>query len=113
MTAPVPVWVCAPGVRRIPNLQAFLPDFDLRAVPGGVAAASSSRQSQICQGCDARFTNSKCARDALGSGAEPQPAEEEEYPYDLFRRVIYLPAGRVSSVLDNLSIETPTPGGTL
>jgi len=46
-------------------------------------------------------------------GAEPQPAEEEEYPYDVFQRVIYLPAGRVSSVLDNLSIETPMPGGSL
>ena len=46
-------------------------------------------------------------------GAEPQPAEEEEYPGELYQRVIYLPAGRVSSVLDNLSIETPTPGGGL
>jgi hypothetical protein len=45
-------------------------------------------------------------------GAEPLPPEEAEYPYELFRRVIFLPAGRVSSVLDNLSIETPTSGGT-
>ena len=45
-------------------------------------------------------------------GAEPLPMEEPEYPYELFQRVVFLPAGRVSSVLDNLSIETPTSGGT-
>lgn len=33
-----PAWVCAPGIRRIPNLEAFLPEFDLRAVPSGVQA---------------------------------------------------------------------------
>jgi type II secretory pathway pseudopilin PulG len=46
-------------------------------------------------------------------GADPQAPEEIEYPFELFRRVIFLPAGRVSSVLDNLSIETPGTGGTL
>lgn len=29
-----PAWVCAPGVRRVPNLAAFLPEYDLRALPG-------------------------------------------------------------------------------
>jgi capsular polysaccharide export protein len=29
-----PAWVCAPGVRRLPNLAAFLPEYDLRALPG-------------------------------------------------------------------------------
>ncbi len=27
-------WICAPGVRKVPNLEAFLPDHDLRALPG-------------------------------------------------------------------------------
>ncbi len=27
-------WVCAPGVRKVPNLKTFLPDHDLRALPG-------------------------------------------------------------------------------
>ena len=34
MSAPTPAWVCAPGVRRLPNLAAFLPEYDLRALPG-------------------------------------------------------------------------------
>lgn len=34
MSAPLPAWVCAPGVRRLPNLAAFLPEYDLRALPG-------------------------------------------------------------------------------
>lgn len=34
MSARTPAWVCAPGVRRLPNLAAFLPDYDLRALPG-------------------------------------------------------------------------------
>lgn len=39
MTAPRPAWVCAPGVRRLANLAAFLPEYDLRARPGRDAAA--------------------------------------------------------------------------
>lgn len=27
-------WVCTPGVRKVPNLAAFLPEHDLRALPG-------------------------------------------------------------------------------
>jgi type II secretory pathway pseudopilin PulG len=46
-------------------------------------------------------------------GAEPQPLEEAEYPYEVFQRLIFLPAGRVSSVLDDLYIESTSPGGTL
>ena len=34
MSTPAPAWVCAPGVRRLPNLAAFLPEYDLRALPG-------------------------------------------------------------------------------
>lgn len=34
MSALTPAWVCAPGVRRLPNLAAFLPEYDLRALPG-------------------------------------------------------------------------------
>lgn len=34
MSEPLPAWVCAPGVRRLPNLAAFLPEYDLRALPG-------------------------------------------------------------------------------
>lgn len=34
MSGPAPAWVCAPGVRRLANLAAFLPDHDLRARPG-------------------------------------------------------------------------------
>lgn len=34
MTAPIPAWVCAPGVRRVPFLQTFLPEYELRAAPG-------------------------------------------------------------------------------
>lgn len=44
-------------------------------------------------------------------GSEPQPPEGEPYPSDLFQRVIFLPAGRVSSVLDSLLIELPPQGG--
>ena len=32
-------WVCAPGVRRIPHLASFLPDFQLSAAPAGDTAA--------------------------------------------------------------------------
>lgn len=39
MSDPRPTWVCAPGIRRIPNLDVFLPEFDLRSVPSrGVQA---------------------------------------------------------------------------
>ena len=34
MSTRVPAWVCAPGVRRLPNLSAFLPEYDLRSLPG-------------------------------------------------------------------------------
>ena len=40
MTAPLPppsktrAWVCAPGVLKVPFLSAFLPDYDLSALPG-------------------------------------------------------------------------------
>jgi capsular polysaccharide export protein len=40
MTAPLPTllrtraWVCAPGVMKLPFLSAFLPDYDLSALPG-------------------------------------------------------------------------------
>ena len=40
MTAPLPTpsktraWVCAPGVLKVPFLSAFLPDYDLSALPG-------------------------------------------------------------------------------
>lgn len=34
MTAPIPAWVCAPGVRRVPFLDVFLPDYALRTTPG-------------------------------------------------------------------------------
>ena len=30
-----PAWVCAPGVLRVPNLAAFLPEYRLTATPGG------------------------------------------------------------------------------
>lgn len=30
----IPAWVCAPGVLKVPFLEAFLPDYDLRRVPG-------------------------------------------------------------------------------
>ncbi len=33
-SAPTPAWVCAPGVRRVPFLSAFLPEYDLRRAPG-------------------------------------------------------------------------------
>lgn len=39
MSASRPAWVCAPGVRRLPNLAAFLPEYDLRALPGRDTAA--------------------------------------------------------------------------
>ena len=39
MTARIPAWVCAPGVRRVPFLKTFLPEYDLRAAPGpGIGA---------------------------------------------------------------------------
>ncbi len=31
----IPAWVCAPGVLKVPFLKTFLPDHDLRALPGG------------------------------------------------------------------------------
>ncbi|MFN3817010.1 capsular polysaccharide biosynthesis protein [Brevundimonas sp.] len=34
MSPRTPAWVCAPGVRRLPNLAAFLPGYDLRGLPG-------------------------------------------------------------------------------
>ena len=34
MSGRTPAWVCAPGVRRLPNLAAFLPEYDLRTLPG-------------------------------------------------------------------------------
>ena len=33
-TSLTPVWVCAPGVLKVPFLDAFLPEYDLRALPG-------------------------------------------------------------------------------
>ena len=30
----IPAWVCAPGVLKVPFLEAFLPDYDLRRLPG-------------------------------------------------------------------------------
>lgn len=36
---PVPAWVCAPGVLRVPNLAAFLPEYRLRAAPGSDTTA--------------------------------------------------------------------------
>ena len=33
-SAPTPAWVCAPGVLKVPFLQAFLPEYDLRRLPG-------------------------------------------------------------------------------
>lgn len=30
-----PAWVCAPGVLKVPFLQAFLPEYELRRTPGG------------------------------------------------------------------------------
>jgi len=32
--ARIPAWVCAPGVLKVPFLAAFLPEYDLRALPG-------------------------------------------------------------------------------
>nr|WP_314187490.1 capsular polysaccharide biosynthesis protein [uncultured Brevundimonas sp.] len=32
--AKIPAWVCAPGVLKVPFLEAFLPDYDLRRLPG-------------------------------------------------------------------------------
>ena len=45
MTAPLPpssktrAWVCAPGVLKVPFLSAFLPDYDLSALPGAQTEA--------------------------------------------------------------------------
>lgn len=33
-SAPTPAWVCAPGVLKVPFLDAFLPEYDLRRLPG-------------------------------------------------------------------------------
>ena len=30
----IPAWVCAPGVLKVPFLDVFLPDYDLRRLPG-------------------------------------------------------------------------------
>ena len=37
--SPTPAWVCAPGVLKVPFLQAFLPDYDLRRLPGAEVEA--------------------------------------------------------------------------
>src|SRR5690606_14144167 len=37
--APSPAWVCAPGVRKVPFLAAFLPEYDLAATPRPDTAA--------------------------------------------------------------------------
>ena len=45
MTAPLPTlqktraWVCAPGVLKVPFLSAFLPDYELTALPGSQTEA--------------------------------------------------------------------------
>ncbi len=31
---PIPAWVCAPGVLKVPHLAGLLPEYDLRALPG-------------------------------------------------------------------------------
>ena len=33
-SAPTPAWVCAPGVLKVPFLDVFLADYDLRRLPG-------------------------------------------------------------------------------
>ncbi|WP_417232651.1 capsular polysaccharide biosynthesis protein [Brevundimonas sp.] len=33
-TAPVPAWACAPGLLALPHLEAFLPEYALRRLPG-------------------------------------------------------------------------------
>ncbi len=38
-SAKTPAWVCAPGVLKVPFLGAFLPDYDLRALPGAEVQA--------------------------------------------------------------------------
>lgn len=35
----IPAWVCAPGVLKVPFLGAFLPDYDLRRLPGAEVQA--------------------------------------------------------------------------
>ena len=37
--SPTPAWVCAPGVLKVPFLQAFLPDYDLRRLPSAEVEA--------------------------------------------------------------------------
>jgi type II secretory pathway pseudopilin PulG len=39
-------------------------------------------------------------------GAEPQPAEEEGYPSEIFQRLIFLPGGRVSTGIDDSFFES-------
>jgi type II secretory pathway pseudopilin PulG len=46
-------------------------------------------------------------------GAEPQLPEEEDYPGELFQRVIFLPAGKASNVFDDLFMDTESSGGSL
>jgi capsular polysaccharide export protein len=38
-SAKSPAWVCAPGVLKVPFLDAFLPDYDLRRLPGAEVQA--------------------------------------------------------------------------
>ena len=39
MPSKTPAWVCAPGVLKVPFLDAFLPDYDLRNLPGAEVQA--------------------------------------------------------------------------